>query len=522
MAEAPTSETIALHPVHHAAYDPDKPAYIMAATGETVTYRQLDQRANQGARLLRSLGLIRGDGMAVMMDNSPRFLEVMWAAERIGVYCTCVSSKLTAAEAAYILRDGDCRVLVASRGIGEVATALPPLIDDIARFMVDGTVDGYAAYEDARDALPATAIADPQPGGILLYSSGTTGHPKGVKHPLPEEPFATNVSALVTLGRALYGFTPGMVYLSPAPLYHAAPLRWSMAVQQLGGTVVVMERFDPEAALAAIERYRVTHAQWVPTHFVRLLRLPGEARTRHDLSSLVAVWHAAAPCPIPVKQAMIDWWGPIIGEYYAGTEGNGFCAISSPEWLARPGSVGRNLTAQTKICNDSGNELPPRAEGTVYFAGGAAFAYHNDPAKTAAAANVHGWTTLGDVGWVDEDGYLYLTDRKSFMIISGGVNIYPAEIENLLITHPKVADVAVIGAPHDEMGEEVVAIVQPRDPAEAGEALAAELHAFARAHLSHVKAPRRIDFRAELPRADTGKLYKRLLRDEYQALAQTA
>ncbi|VVT28505.1 Acyl-CoA synthetase [Sphingomonas aurantiaca] len=509
-----------MHPVAHALTTPDKPAYIMAATGETVTYRDLDARANRGAHLLRSLGLKRGDGIAVLMDNSPRYLEVMWAAERTGVYCTCLSSKLTAGEAAYIIDDGDCRVLIASKGCTGVAAGLVPLLPDVRRYMVDGAIDGYDAYEAARDAMPATPIADPSPGGILLYSSGTTGKPKGVKHALSDEPFGTNVSPLVMLGKGLYGFTPEMVYLSPAPLYHAAPLRWSMAVHQVGGTVVVMEHFDPEAALAAIERYRVSHAQWVPTHFIRLLKLPPDIRARYDVSSLKAVWHAAAPCPIPVKQAMIDWWGPIIGEYYAGTEGNGFCAISSAEWLTRKGSVGRNLTAQTMICDDDGNPLPPRTEGDVYFAGGGAFEYHKDPERTAEAANAQGWTTLGDVGWLDEEGYLYLTDRKSFMIISGGVNIYPAEIENLLVTHSKVADVAVIGAPDDEMGEQVVAIVCPADPSEDREQLAAELSAFARANLSHVKAPRRIDFRDTLPRHETGKLYKRLLRDEYWAHAK--
>jgi long-chain acyl-CoA synthetase len=506
-----------LHPVEHARANPDKPAYIMASTGEAVTYAELDARANQGAQLIRSLGLKRGDGIAVLMDNSARYLEVMWAAERTGVYCTCISSKLTPAEAEYIVRDGACRLLIASRGVAEVAVALKPLIPGVTTLMVDGTAEGFPSYEAARDAQPAEPIPDPQPGGIMLYSSGTTGVPKGVRHPLPDEPFGENVSTLVMLGRGLYGFSPDMVYLSPAPLYHAAPLRWSMAVQQLGGTAVVMERFDPEAALAAIERYRVTHAQWVPTHFIRLLKLPEAVRARYDVSSLKSVWHAAAPCPQPIKRAMIEWWGPIIGEYYAGTEGNGFCAISSAEWLAHPGSVGRNLTAQTKICDDEGNELPPGAEGTVYFAGGGAFEYHNDPDKTAAAANRHGWTTLNDVGWLDEEGYLYLTDRKSFMIISGGVNIYPAELENLLVTHPDVADVAVIGGPHEEMGEEVIAVVQPRDMAGAGPALAERLTAFARAHLSHVKCPRRIDFRAELPRHETGKLYKRLLRDEYWA-----
>ncbi|WP_445191965.1 acyl-CoA synthetase [Sphingomonas sp. Tas61C01] len=508
-----------MHPSRHATTHPDKPAYIMAGTGETVTYGELDRRADRGAHLLCSLGLARGDGIAIMMDNSARYLEILWAAERTGVYCTCLSSKLSVAEAEYIVRDGDCRVLIASTGVGNCAAALVARLDDVARLMCDGTISGYRSYEEARDAMPDAPFPDPMPGSIMLYSSGTTGKPKGVKHALPVEPFGTNVSPLVMLGKALYGFDADMIYLSPAPLYHAAPLRWSMAVHQIGGTVVVMEHFDPEQALACIERYRITHAQWVPTHFIRMLKLPAKTRARYDMSSLRAVWHAAAPCPIPVKQAMIDWWGPIVGEYYAGTEGNGFCAISAPEWLTHRGSVGRNLTALTKICGDDGEELPPRTEGTVYFAGGTAFEYHKDAAKTAEAANAHGWTTLGDVGWVDEEGYLYLTDRKSFMIISGGVNIYPAEIENLLVTHPDVADVAVIGAPHEEMGEEVVAIVQPRDPSQAGDALAADLMAFARANLSHVKTPRRIDFRDQLPRHDTGKLYKRLLLDEYRAKA---
>ena len=515
-----------MHPYKHAAATPDKPAYIMAGSGETVTYGELERRANQGARLLRSLGLARGDAIAVMMDNSPRYFEVIWAAERIGVYTTCISSKLTAAEAEYIVRDGDCRVLILSKGTEKCAETLLPLVGDLTRLMVDGVAPGYDSWETARDAQPDNAIDEPAPGQIMLYSSGTTGKPKGVRFPLPVEPYGENVSPIVQLGVGLFGFNPGMVYLSPAPLYHAAPLRWSMAVQQMGGTVVVMERFDAEAALAAIERHRITHAQWVPTHFIRMLKLPDETRAKYDMFSLRAVWHAAAPCPIPVKQAMIDWWGPIIGEYYAGTEGQGIHVIASAEWLAHQGSVGRNLTSITHICDEAGDELPPRTEGAIFFeslktdanpTGAAPFSYHNDPAKTRESTSPQGWTTLGDVGWMDEEGYLYLTDRKSFMIISGGVNIYPAEIENLLVTHPEVADVAVIGAPHEEMGEEVVAVVQPRDMAEAGPDLAARLDAFAREHLSHVKVPRRIDFRAELPRHDTGKLYKRQLVDEYRA-----
>jgi long-chain acyl-CoA synthetase len=510
-----------MHPSHHAQVHPDKPAYIMAASGETVTYRQLDERSNQGAHLLRSIGVGAGDAIAIFMENSPRYYEVLWAAQRSGVRFTCVSSKLTIGEVEYIVKDSGAKVLIASSGLAEVAQPLAPLIPGVKLYMVEGAQAPYESFEDARSAMPTTPIADETAGSAMLYSSGTTGRPKGVKRPaLPGPQPIDTPNPLGMIGQAMFGYEPEMVYLSPAPLYHAAPLGWSMAVQALGGTVILMERFDAEKALEHIERYKVTCAQWVPTHFVRMLKLPAETRARYDVSSLKKVFHAAAPCPVPVKEAMIGWWGPIIQEYYAGTEGNGFCAITSEEWLNKRGSVGRSLTAELKICDENGDALPPRAEGVVYFAGGGEFEYHNDPAKTAESRNKHGWTTLGDVGWVDEDGYLFLTDRKSFMIISGGVNIYPQEIENLLIGHPKIADVAVVGAPHEEMGEEVVAVIQPADWAEVGADLAADISAYARANLSHVKAPRRIDFMRELPRHATGKLYKRLIRDAYWGKAE--
>jgi long-chain acyl-CoA synthetase len=505
-----------MHPSIHAKSHPDKPAYIMAASGETVTYGQLEARSNQGAHLFRQLGLEAGDAVALFMDNSPRYYEVLWAAQRSGLRFTCISSKLTAGEVEYIVKDSGAKALVASAGVAAVAADLAPLIPGVRLFMVDGATAPYESFEAARAAMPLTPIADETAGSAMLYSSGTTGRPKGVKRAGPASggPIAAP-NGLMMMGQALYGWNFDSVYLSPAPLYHAAPLGWSMGVLAIGGTVILMERFDPEAALAYIEKYQVTTAQWVPTHFVRMLKLPPETRAKYSHASLKSVFHAAAPCPVPVKQAMIEWWGPIIHEYYAGTEGNGFCAITSEEWLRKKGSVGKGLMAEVKICDEAGDPLPARAEGTVYFAGGGEFEYHNDPDKTAESRNKHGWTTLGDVGWLDEDGYLFLTDRKSFMIISGGVNIYPQEIENLIITHPKVADVAVVGAPHEEMGEEVVAVVQPVDWSDAGDALAAELSAFARANLSHVKTPRRIDFMVELPRHPTGKLYKRLIRDAY-------
>ena len=512
-----------MHPSIHARTTPDKPAYIMAGSGETVTYRQLDERSNQGAHLFRSLGLETGGSVAFLLDNHPRYHELLWAAQRSGLQFTAISSKLTAGEVQYIVGDCRAKVLVTSKALGDLAVQLAPLIPGVKLYMVGGTEPGYEAFEPARDAQPITPIADESAGSVMLYSSGTTGRPKGVKRIAAEAgPQPIDAPNMLTqLGQALYGWTPDSVYLSPAPIYHAAPLGWTMAVHALGGTVVVMEKFGEEDALRLIEKYKVTTAQWVPTHFVRMLKLPPEARTRYDLSSLKAVFHAAAPCPVPVKQQMIEWWGPIINEYYAGTEGNGLCAINSEEWLAHKGSVGRCITAQMYICDDEGEPLPPRAEGLVYFTGGGQFEYYGDAEKTADSRNKNGWSTLGDVGWMDEEGYLYLTDRKSFMIISGGVNIYPQEIENLLIGHPKVADVAVVGAPHEEMGEQVVAVIQPADWAAAGPELAEELAVWTRAQLSHVKAPRRYDFMQELPRHATGKLYKRLIRDAYWGKADS-
>jgi long-chain acyl-CoA synthetase len=504
-----------MHPSIHAAANPDKPAYIMAASGETVTYGQLDARSNQAAHLFRNLGLKVGDAIALFIDNHPRYYEILWAAQRSGLRFTCMSSKLTAGEVEYIVGDCEAKVFITSKALAEVALQVAPLIPGVALFMVGGTAGPYQSFEDARAAQPETPVEGETAGRAMLYSSGTTGRPKGVKRMGVVDPAIDAPNPLANLGMALYGWSPDSIYLSPAPLYHAAPLGWSMAVQSMGGTVIMMERFDPEDALRYIEQYKVTTAQWVPTHFVRMLKLPPEVRTRYDMSSLTGVFHAAAPCPVPIKEQMIAWWGPIVHEYYAGTEGNGFCIINSEEWLAHKGSVGRGLMAQVKICDEDGEPLPPRAEGLVFFEGGGQFEYHGDPAKTAESRNKHGWTTLGDVGWVDEEGYLYLTDRKSFMIISGGVNIYPQELENVLINHPKVADAAVVGAPDEEMGEKVVAVIQPMNWDDAGDDLRAELMAYARANLSHVKSPRVIDFMAELPRHPTGKLYKRLIRDAY-------
>ena len=504
------------HPAHHAAAAPDRPAYIMAESGEVITYGQLEARSNQLAHMLRACDVGIGDGVAVYMENVPEFLEIVWGAQRSGVYFTAMSSRLTAPEIAYIVKDSNAKIVFVSAGLAEAAVQLKQHVSKDIRFISIGAIEGYEDYHALRDKQPTEPIADQAAGTDMLYSSGTTGKPKGIRRPMPETPFddPDPVSGLMML---LYGAHRDMVYLSPAPLYHAAPLRFTMAALRLGGTAVIMEHFNPDACLELIEKHKISHAQFVPTMFVRMLKMPEAERLKHDVSSLEVAIHAAAPCPIEIKRKMIEWWGNVIYEYYAGTEGNGFCAINSEEWLTHEGSVGRSITGIIHICDENGKELDAGQEGIIYFESENQFTYHNDPTKTKESQHpehAH-WTTLGDIGRVDEEGYLYLTDRRSFMIISGGVNIYPQETENILINHPKVADVAVIGVPNEEFGEEVKAVVQPMDWRDANEAVAEELIAYCRSHLSAIKSPKSVDFEKELPRHATGKLYKRLLRDRY-------
>jgi acyl-CoA synthetase (AMP-forming)/AMP-acid ligase II len=450
------------------------------------------------------------------MENNAHFLEIAWAAQRSGLYYTAASSRLTSGELEYIVNDCEAKVFITSTYLKDQAVELLDKMPNVhTRLMLGGTVDGYESYEDVVGAQPATKLETELEGADLLYSSGTTGRPKGVKVGLSLTP-APAPSAVYTLGMALYSFNQEMVYLSPAPMYHAAPLRFTMAVHRAGGTVVAMEHFDPIEFLRLIERHRVTHTQVVPTMFVRMLKLPEEDRRQFDVSSLQVCIHAAAPCPVPVKRQMIEWWGPVIYEYYAGTEGNGFVCCNSEEWMAHQGTVGKALLGTLHIVDEeSGEEQPTGESGTIYFEGGSEFEYHNDPEKTKASRNDKGWSTLGDVGYLDADGFLYLTDRKAYMIISGGVNIYPQEAENVLTMHPKVLDVAVFGVPNEEMGEEVKAVVQPIDMADAGPELERELIEYCRAELAHYKCPRTVDFSDDLPRQPTGKLYKRLLRDRY-------
>jgi long-chain acyl-CoA synthetase len=514
-----------MHPGTFAATTPDKPAIIMAGTGETVTYRQLDDRANRVSQLFATLGLAPGDHIAFQVGNRPVFHEILWGAHRAGLVYTAISTRLGAEETAYIVENCDAAVMIADAAQTSTLAALAPnaALEDRAgaetphlrgRYVIGGDAPGWDRWEEAVATQPAVAPEAAFAGDDMLYSSGTTGRPKGIFHPVGGATLA-DADGVVILCQLLFGVTDATVYLSPAPLYHSAPLRFTRAIHRTGGTVVVMEHFDAAEYLDLVGRYRVTHSQVVPTMFIRLLKLAEDVRAAADVSSLETIIHAAAPCPAPVKRQMIDWWGPILWEYYAGTEGNGLVICNSEQWLAHPGTVGAPLNCEVHIVGEDGVEKPVGESGTIYFAGGSDFEYHGDPVKTAEAHLAQGWATLGDVGCVDADNFLYLTDRKANMIISGGVNIYPQEAENLLALHPKVADVAVFGVPDEEMGEQVKAVVQPVDWSEAGPALEAELIAYCRAHLAHLKCPKSVDFDAELPRHPTGKLYKRLVKDRY-------
>ncbi len=509
-----------LFPLAPAAADPafagpERPACVLCDTGETITFGELDARANQVAQVLRACGVGPGEHVALLMSNHRRFVETCFGADRAGVYYTTISTRLTVDEIAYVVGDCGAKILVVSADLGDVVDWLRPRLPGPVRcFIVGSEAAGYESWETLVDAAPTKPIADGAQGQDMLYSSGTTGRPKGVKWPLPATP-PGRPTMLVKLLAPLFGYGPHARYLSPAPLYHAAPLRHSMTVMKLGGTAFVMRAFDAENALQLIERHRITHSQWVPTMFVRMLKLPPEVRGRYDVSSLEVAVHAAAPCPIEVKERMLEWWGPILHEYYAGTENNGFCAITPAEWLAHKGSVGRATQGSLHICDEEGAELPAGETGLVFFSDGPEFSYHNDPVRTALSRNARGWTTLGDIGRLDAEGYLYLVDRRAFMIISGGVNIYPQEAESVLIGHPKVLDVAVVGVPNDDLGEEVKAVVQPVDPRAIGPALADELITYCRERLATFKCPRSVDFDLQLPRHPTGKLYKKLIRDRY-------
>jgi long-chain acyl-CoA synthetase len=496
----------------------DKPAVIMGGSGATMSFAELEYRSNQVAHLFRARGLRAGDRIAVLMENELDLFPVVWAAQRTGLYYAPVNRHLSAQEAAHIVADCGARLLVSSASLEPLAAGAAAAAPALDGHLVAGGAGGSAGAEPLDTAiagLPGTPVDDETEGWYMFYSSGTTGKPKGIVRPLIGQPFGTGVGT-ETVMRLVFGFSPASVYLCPGPLYHAAPLAWSIGAIRNGGTVVVMERFDAAEALSLIERYRVTEGQFVPTMFVRMLRLPATERERYDLSSLRLAVHAAAPIAVEVKREMISWLGPILAEYYAGSEANGICVIDSADWLAHPGSVGRPLGVEVHISGEDGAELPAGEIGTVWFSGGSPFEYHNDPGKTASAFNASGWSTLGDMGYLDEEGYLYLADRRTDLILSGGVNIYPREVEDVLALHPAVADVAVIGIPDEEMGQRVHAVVQPAVAGAGTPELAAELVEFCRARVAHFKAPASVSFEESLPRTPTGKMLRRVLADRYR------
>ncbi|UOT04514.1 acyl-CoA synthetase [Rhodococcus opacus] len=510
-----------MYPGAHAATTPDKPAVIMAGTGQTVTFAELEFRSIRIARHLHARGLRRGDHVAVLATNTPAIFDIYWAAMRSGLYLTMANWHLTPPEIAYIVEDCGAKALIVDAALDAVARELPALTPATEhRLAFAGTIPGYDSLDRAAAAESDVPLTDQPRGADMLYSSGTTGRPKGIKPELPARQIQEPGDTMTGMNATVWGVTPDTVYLSPAPLYHAAPLRTCASVQALGGTVVVMDRFDAEQALAYIEQYRVTYSQWVPTMFVRMLKLPAETRKKYDVSSLRVAVHAAAPCPVEVKRQMIEWWGPILSEYYSSTELNGMTLVNSDEWLRKPGTVGRAALGVAHICGDDGADLAPGEIGTLYFERDTLpFEYHNAPAKTRDAQHPQHptWTTTGDVGYLDEDEYLFLTDRKSFMIISGGVNIYPQEIENTLTGHPAVLDVAVIGIPDEEMGESVLAVVQTVPGVTGDDALAGELLDHVRGRLARFKVPRNVVFSDDLPRTPTGKLVKGTLRERYSA-----
>lgn len=497
---------------------PDTPALIMAESGETVTFAEMEKASNRGAQLLRSLGLQRGDCFALWSTNNARFHEITWSMQRSGLYMTPIPSKLKAAEAAYIVNDSGAKVLILdakvnhAQALAEEIATLCPGVEKV--YALQGDFCDLERWETATAAMPDTEIADQSAGQPMIYSSGTTGRPKGVRKALPETPFDQHNPPFY---QALSPVEPATGYMTTAPMYHVGTLMMTLAEQQMGATIVLMEKFDPENLLIAVDRYKPRRSQFVPTMFVRLLKLPEEVRAKYDVSSLDLAIHSAAPCPVKIKLAMIEWFGPILFDIYGGTEGAGATVITSPEYLKKPGSVGRSVQGIIRICDEAGDELPVGETGTIFFETDADFSYYNDPEKTKESRNPKhpGWRTYGDIGHIDEDGYLFLSDRRAFMIISGGVNIYPQEAENALILHPKVEDVAVFGVPDADLGEVVKAVVQPRDWADAGPALAEELIAYCKGQLSTLKCPRTVDFEQALPRDITGKMMKRELKARY-------
>ena len=520
--DTPPRPTAERYPGRYASEAPDRVAVIHGGSGWTQTYRELDDQANRLSTAFAERGLAPGDHVLILMENHPRYIETVWGAHYAGLVYTTCSTRLTADEVAYIAADSGARAMICSASFADVGAEVGRgLPDGSVRLAVGGPVEGFDSYESVVDVRPATPLPSPRvAGGDMLYSSGTTGRQKAIVRPMKQAPLETAVVGTSYAARKFFGFDETTVYLSPAPLYHGAGIRFVMATTALGGTAVLMDKFDAATYLELVERYEVTHSQVVPTMMLRMMRLEDDVRRGYDTSTLRYFIHSAAPCPRDLKEQVIEWLGPVVYEYYAGTESNGMVLCNTPEWLDHPGTVGRPVGCEIHVCDDDGVELPPGETGTVYFGNGPQFEYHGDAVKTAGTRHPRGWSTLGDIGHLDEDGFVYLTDRKAFMIISGGVNVYPQEAENMLATHPAVLDVAVFGIPHPEFGEQVKAVVRPVEmPGSdaAAEELEAELITYCRTRLADVKCPRSVDFRADLPRDPSGKMLKQRLRQDYLA-----
>jgi long-chain acyl-CoA synthetase len=504
------------HPRAIAAVTPDKPALIMVDQGQSITYGDLVRRSDQVGHLFASLGVRQGDTIAIMIENHVRYPELMWGAKNSGIRYVAVSTHLNGADAAYVIGDCGATLLVSSKACATLAVeAIAGLTDLPTLLMIDGAVEPFQSYEALLSDQPDAPITGRMRGPSMLYSSGTTGRPKGVRTDFPEVPPETPPQRLAMLIEQ-YGFGPGTVFVNPGPYYHAAPGRMMVSIHRTGGTVLGFRAFDPESVIRAIDDFGGTHGFFVPTMFGRMLALPKAIRDDAKTATMQHAIHGAAPCPQHVKRAMIEWWGPVISELYGGTEAFGHSFITSEEWLAHPGSVGRPAKGCTlRITGRDGKEVSVGEQGRIMMKNGMNVAYHGDAAKSAALYDETGFASLGDIGYVDAEGYLYLTDRESHMIIVGGVNVYPQEAENILLEHPVIADVAVIGVPDADMGEAIRAIVQLKPEYDASEALGLDIVAFCRDRLSLHKCPRAIDFVSELPRNEAGKLVKRVLRERY-------